>query len=317
MILCFGEILIDFLNFNQIQVDKTALNEFRQYPGGAPANVAVAVAKLGGQTRFLGQVGDDQFGRFLIEAMQQYNVDTQYLYVHPHAATALAFVFLDEHKERRFEFYRKNTADIVFSEEQLVDEVFAGATIFHFCSNTLTDESIFNVSIKAIKKAKARGCLISFDVNLRFNLWLDNKVDINRIKQALILADVIKVSKQEAQWIINNGFEIKAWLNTAQIIWQTDGANNIEIFTKDKHFIVPTKKVQVVDSTAAGDAFSAGLLMALNQFDCLFNNKYTLSEDDIKKITVFASSCGAVAVTKLGAFPSLPTMDDVQQDWGF
>jgi len=321
MILCFGELLIDFLNFNQIQDDKTIpttrLNEFRQYPGGAPANVAAAIGKLGANARFLGQVGNDQFGRFLTQAMNQYNVDTSFLYTHPSAPTPLAFVFLDEHKERTFEFYRTNTADVVFSEEQLVDGAFDGVSIFHFCSNTLTDDSIFNVTIKAIEKAKALGCLISFDVNLRHNLWVDKQVDINRIQTALKLADVIKVSKDESQWIIDRGFDINAWLESASVVWQTDGANDIEVFTKTDQFIMQAKKVDIVDSTAAGDAFSAGLLMALNQFELDLIKGGSLTQDDIKKITKFASGCGAVAVSKLGALPSLPTMQDVQQDWGF
>ncbi|BCE00493.1 carbohydrate kinase family protein [Marinicellulosiphila megalodicopiae] len=311
-ILCFGELLIDFLNFNLYQDGEDTLNEFRQYPGGAPANVAAAIGKLGGNARFLGQVGDDKFGRFLINALNDYNVDTQFLYIHPIASTPLAFVFLDEHKERSFEFFRTNTADMVFKQEQIVDDVFNDVSIFHFCSNTLTDDHIFAVTMDAIHKAKSHGCTISFDVNLRFNLWKDKQVDIHKITQALQLADIIKVSKEEADWIFSQGFEIKSWLQTAKIIWQTDGGNDIQIFTNDMQFSLPSQKVTVVDSTAAGDAFSAGLLLAINEFDNL-----EFSQQTIKDITKFASSCGAVAVQKQGALPSLPTIKDVQSTWVF
>jgi len=321
-ILCFGELLIDFLNINQFQSEDIALNEFRQYPGGAPANVAAAIGKLGGSARFLGQVGDDQFGHFLRQSMKRYNVDTTFLFTHDHAPTPLAFVFLDEQNERSFEFYRTNSADILFNESQLVDGAFEHASIFHFCSNTLTDQSIFDVTINAIMKAKANGCLVSFDVNLRHNLWKDKKVDILRITAALKLADIVKVSKEESKWIVDNGFAMSDWLKSVSIIWQTDGGADIEIFTHNTVLTMPSKRVEVIDSTAAGDAFSGGLLLALshlklNSVQSGFLTRIPLNESDIRNVTHFASSCGAVAVSKLGALPSLPTMSELQQDWKF
>jgi fructokinase len=123
-VVCFGEALIDFLHTGaQIQHD-LSLNTYTQFPGGAPANAAVAVAKLGGTAAFSGQVGDDPFGQFIVQALNLYHVDTSFVTVHPTAKTALAFVFLDDTGERRFSFHRHQTADVVLNESQVKPEWF-------------------------------------------------------------------------------------------------------------------------------------------------------------------------------------------------
>ena len=101
-VLCFGEALIDFLNTGQKQEERLSLNAFTQYPGGAPANAAVAVAKLGGDAAFVGQVGADMFGDFLVQSLAEYGVDTSHVLQHPTLKTALAFVARDEAGERKF-----------------------------------------------------------------------------------------------------------------------------------------------------------------------------------------------------------------------
>ncbi len=122
------------------------LADFRQFPGGAPANVAVAVARLGGQAKFAGQVGDDPFGQFLEEALLHYGVGTTFLHKHPSAHTTLAFVFLDADGDRSFSFYRDRTADVLFSAEQVSDQWFVDHPILHVCSNTLTNQDIASVT---------------------------------------------------------------------------------------------------------------------------------------------------------------------------
>ena len=311
-ILCFGELLIDFLNFHTAEEGGFTLPEFRQYPGGAPANVAAAVGRLSGPARFLGQVGDDRFGHFLIAAMKQMNVDMQFIHVHADAHTPLAYVFLDESGDRSFEFLRKHSADVLMTEAQLTDAAFDQIGIFHFCSNTLTDANIAATTLAAVKKAKQQQAIISFDVNLRHNLWPNTEVNADIIINMLKWADVIKVSKEEADWIVSQGFALEQWLETATAIWITDGGQDIEVMTGSTRIKITPPKVNVVDTTAGGDAFSGGLLMALNQIGIEH-----LDEQTISKVTRFASACGGVAVSRAGALPSLPVMDDVAQFWQF
>ena len=170
-------------DFNRFLPIGTTLNNknYRQYPGGAPANAAVAVAKLGGKALFAGQVGTDSFGDFLADALSQYNVDIQFLAQHQEAKTALAFVMLNKDGDRSFSFHRHQTADVLFSAEQVKDTWFKDQPIFHFCSNTLTESAIAQTTIVAVEKAKYHQSLISFDVNLRHNLWAQGHADINLV----------------------------------------------------------------------------------------------------------------------------------------
>ncbi|GGX49162.1 carbohydrate kinase family protein [Saccharospirillum salsuginis] len=311
-IVCFGELLIDFLNFNTAEEGGFQLPEFRQYPGGAPANVAAAVGRLGGPASFLGQVGDDRFGRFLKASMEAMRVDMRYLTVHKTAHTPLAFVFLDDTGERSFEFLRHQSADVLMTEQDLPDGAFENAGLFHFCSNTLTDADIAATTKAAIAKARAAGAVISFDVNLRHNLWPDHQVDAGAIQRFLKLADIVKVSREEADWIEENGFALTDWLETVSAVWVTDGGGAIRIVTRQGEHTVEPPKVQVVDTTAGGDAFTGGLLQALNGRDLA-----KMSDDDLAAATRFAAACGGVAVSRAGALPSLPEWQDVERDWPF
>lgn len=311
-ILCFGELLIDFLNFNTTEEGGFKLPEFRQYPGGAPANVAAAIGRLDGPARFIGQVGNDRFGDFLTDAMEQMKVDMQYLRIHSSAHTPLAYVFLDETGERTFEFLRHNSADVLMTPDDLPDAAFEGAGLFHFCSNTLTDELITLTTEAAITKARAAGALVSFDVNLRHNLWPEGRVNPDLISQFLMLADIVKVSKEEADWIEANGFALADWLHSVKVVWVTDGGGDIRIVTRRGEQTVTPPKVKVVDTTAGGDAFTGGLLQALNGRDL-----DSLSAEDLCQATLFAAACGGVAVSRAGALPSLPEWADVAEAWPF
>ena len=193
-IVCFGEALIDFLNTGRSEEAPLQLDQFTQFPGGAPANVAVAVAKLGGNVAFGGQVGADRFGRFLLDAMNRYGVDTSLTLTHPTASTALAFVFLDDDGERSFAFRRQRTADVLITREQVGENGYDNAAIVHFCSNTLTDPDIADVTAHVVDQARAGNALVSFDVNLRHNLWPDGHANRNLINGLVGQASLVKFS---------------------------------------------------------------------------------------------------------------------------
>lgn len=309
-VICFGEALIDFLLVNATEQGPLSLPEFRQYPGGAPANAAVAVAKLGGDSRFAGQVGEDPFGHFLADALRTYGVDTRFLTKHPTAKTALAYVFLDEDGDRSFSFHRHETADVVFSQHQVTADWFSDQPILHFCSNTLTTKDIADCTDFIVKQAQTHGCLVSFDVNLRHNLWETGFADIARVNDLVMQSDIIKFSRDEFDFLAEG--EPKAYLSQclngrAQLVVITDGAETIHYFTKNAQGKITPPTVKAVDTTAGGDGFIGGLLYAVSQLtdiNAAFNDTKAL-----ETLLHFAATCGGCAVTQPGAFPALPDRD--------
>lgn len=311
-VICFGEALIDFLNTGKEQDGCLSLNNYRQYPGGAPANAAVAVAKLGGDAFFAGQIGDDFFGDFIETSLQAYQVNTQYISKHSSAKTALAFVLLDKNGERTFSFHRQKTADMLFTQEQVKDEWFAKQAIFHFCSNTLTENDIAECTEYAVNRALKANAVVSFDVNLRHNLWPNGQADINTVNNLIRSAHIIKFSLEEFNYLANGSPEdyLKFCLNwNCQLLIITDGANPIVCHTQKNNFSIQPPKITAIDTTAGGDGFIGGVLFSLSQFNHLSDVIH--NDNVLKKIIELSAQCGAIAVSKPGAFPALATLDDV------
>ncbi|WP_335924611.1 carbohydrate kinase [Shewanella indica] len=312
-ILCFGEALIDFLNIGAGHQGPLTLPEFRQYPGGAPANAAVAVARLGGHAYFAGQVGQDPFGEFLAAALEEYGVDTRFLLKHPQAKTALAFVMLDANGDRSFSFHRHETADVILTVEQVSDDWFSDDTIVHFCSNTLTTTQIALCTRHVIHQSRGAGNLISFDVNLRHNLWPQGTADRTLVNELVQQADVIKFSRDELEYLAAGDsatYISQCLASQCQLLLVTDGANRIDYFTAEHQGHIQPPKVKVVDTTAGGDAFIGGFLYGLG---CMENAKAVFTDTrELESLLLFATHCGAYAVTQPGAFPALPGLADIQ-----
>jgi fructokinase len=315
-LLCFGEALIDFLHVRVTSQDGLDMPEFRQFPGGAPANAAVAFSRLGGLARFAGQVGDDQFGHFLENALKRYNVDTRFLAKHPTAHTALAFVFLADDGDRSFSFYRDRTADVLFSKKQVLDEWFVDQPMFHICSNTLTDDAIASVTEYAVARAADAGCMISFDVNIRASLWPDANVDVARCAELCRSATIVKCAREEVE-LLSGGDDrefIESCLErSTRLFVVTDGANPIRYYCREFSGTRDAPAVSVVDTTAAGDAFTAALLRGCGAA----SDEQRLFADvaSIEDLIDFAAQCGALTTTRAGAFPALPVFDEVAEYW--
>ena len=315
-LLCFGEALIDFLHTGSVQVDGLNLPYFRQFPGGAPANVAVAFSRLGGSAVFAGQVGSDVFGRFLEDSLTHYAVDTRFLHKHPTAHTALAFVTLDDDGDRSFEFYRDRTADVLFSVEQISDDWFVDNPMFHVCSNTLTTAEIAAVTRHTLERADQAGCAISFDANLRPGLWPGGKVDRATCDAVARTAGVIKFAREEFEFLgvgANERYAEELLAGATRLIVVTDGGGPVEFFTRQGRGTVETPSVDVVDTTAAGDAFTAGILRGL----CAASDLENVANDlpSVELLLGFAIRCGSLTTTRAGAFPSLPMFEEVADYW--
>src|SRR5690606_17545436 len=162
---CFGEALIDF--FAQPAATPATPRMFVQHAGGAPANVAVGVARLGAPSQFVGALGADMFGDFLLESLRANGVGTDYVVRTDAAPTALAFVALDQHGERSFSFYRPPAADLMFRAGHFDPACFVDSGAFHVCSNSLTEAAIAQATLDGMRMARDNGVLASMDLNLR------------------------------------------------------------------------------------------------------------------------------------------------------
>lgn len=318
-ILCMGEALIDMLSTKgKPGVDEN--NEsFRKFAGGAPANVAVAAAKLGGESYLFGKLGKDQFGDYLLKTLKALGVNTQFTTYSDKGKTALAFVGLDADGERSFDFYIDNAAHIDLSVKDLDDGLFACPRIVSFCSGSVSMPSLRDVTKEAIKGFKQAGCILCLDINLRPAFWDEAAFAPEQIDETARQVDFIKASKEELVELYgeaNIEGRIQSWLAAGvSLVLVTNGGEPVVFYSKDTQGVFPTPDVNAVDTTAAGDAFVGGFLYQLSAkvTDCDSFKAWTQNAEEIMHTLQFATQCGAHAVSHYGAFDALPTQQDIQQ----
>ena len=316
-ILCFGEALIDFHAL--ASADAHSPPAFLPHAGGAPANVAVAVARLGGPAAFVGMLGRDMFGDLLLQQFTDAGVDTTHVARTDAANTALAFVSHDAHGERSFSFYRPPSADLLFRDSDFDASAFDAAGIFHACSNSLTEAAIAEATLSGMARARQANALVSFDMNLRPALWPRNLDPAPRLWDALAAADVIKLSSEELDFLAaplggEQAVIERLWQHRAKLLLVTHGADPLRWFTPQHCGNLPTFMVRAVDTSAAGDAFVGGLLYSLDAAGIGAERLQAATADSAQRDAWlrFACACGALAVTRAGAFAAMPTLAEVQ-----
>uniref|UniRef100_A0A453R777 fructokinase n=1 Tax=Aegilops tauschii subsp. strangulata TaxID=200361 RepID=A0A453R777_AEGTS len=310
-VVCFGELLIDFVP-TVSGVSLADAPAFKKAPGGAPANVAVGIARLGGSAAFIGKVGDDEFGYMLSDMLKENNVNNQGLLFDTHARTALAFVTLRSDGEREFMFYRNPSADMLLEEKELDLDLIRKAKIFHHGSISLITEPCKTAHIAASKAAKDAGVLISYDPNLRLPLWTSADDARDGILSIWDTADLIKVSAEEISFLTNgedpyDDSVVKKLIHpNTKLLLVTEGPDGCRYYSKEFSGKVGGLKVTAVDTTGAGDAFVAGILSQLAA-------DFSLLQDEarLREALKFANICGALTVTERGAIPALPTRQQV------
>ena len=196
-LICMGECLIDFM---PVEGDELS---FQCKAGGAPSNVCAAVGKLGGEAYYLGCMARDSFGAFLLEKLKKCNVRTDYLTFTDKAGTGLAFVTLDKTGDRSFTFFRNPCADMLLEPSDVREDMFAKGDVLHYCSVDLVDCPTKEAHKKAIELAIASGAYVSFDVNLRLNIWNDTSKCLTVVREFIPTADIIKVTDEELELITN------------------------------------------------------------------------------------------------------------------
>ncbi len=310
--LCIGELLIDFVSTTP-DVTLAEAPGFVKAPGGAPANVAVGLAKLGIDAGFIGKVGADAFGDFLSETLQQNSVDTSYLIVGEASRTTLAFVATRSDGMKDITFYRHPGADIQLSADEIGTDYIQSSELFHYGSVSLSHSPSREATLHAIQSAKAGGAMLSYDPNLRLPLW-DNANDAKHwIWEVMPYADVVKISEEEWEFVtgdaeLTSGIERILGLGVRLLI-VTLGESGCYYTNGTADGYVDGFAVDVVDTLGAGDAFVAAMLMQLMKHEDIGS----LETSRLDAIMRYANAAGALATQKVGVIPALPTPSEIEQ----
>ncbi|WP_078550142.1 carbohydrate kinase family protein [Litchfieldia alkalitelluris] len=311
-VVCIGELLIDFFCVD-VDVSLVDGQNFQKQAGGAPANVCAAISKFGGHAVFCGKVGNDPFGHFLKKTLEDENVDTSMLMFDPSHPTTLAFVSLKANGERDFVFNRG--ADGFITEAEINQDKLNEGKILHFGSATaLLEDPFQSTYIKMMNKAQQQGQFISFDPNYRLNLWEGNvEAFIQLSRECIGLSDFVKVSDEELEII--SGVKDRKQATTffhqlgAKVVAVTLGKDGTLISNGQYEEIIPSIKVNSIDSTGAGDAFVGATLYQLAKL----NDPIHALQDpkQLKEMIEFSNRVGANVCTKVGAIKALPKLEDV------
>ena len=303
-----GEILIDL---TQCGTNELGIPVFAANPGGAPANLAVAAARLGATAAFIGKVGADSFGALLRGTLESNGVDVSGLVTDPNNRTTLAVVALDPSGERSFSFYRDPSADVNLRFEEISEAQLANTRFLHFGSVSLTADPARSATLRAAAAAKARGAYISYDPNYRASLWSDEATAVEWMKKPLGLVDVLKVSDEELPLLtgthdLEEGSRILAGFGISMVL-VTLGADGAYYRFKGRTGHIPGVACTVGDTNGAGDTFFGAALAQLAKFPSL--EAVTIPE--LEHILAVSNKAASLTTSRHGAIPAMPTRDEV------
>ena len=301
-LICVGEMVIDFL-------PGTEESSYIRKAGGAPANVAVAVARNGLDVGFCGRVGNDDFGRFLIKTLEDNRVAVTCPKLVDEAITTMAFVSLDAHGDRSFTFARKPGADMFLTREDVDAAGVRDADMVHAGSCSLSRDPAADATVYAISESKRNGKLVSFAVNYRNLMWQDDRdACIAAVQKILPNVDFLKISEEEED-MLGAAPEEAAETYGISVLVETLGSAGAKCHWNGKVLHIPGRKANCVDTTGAGDAFWGGFLSYLLRAGV--TSTADLTEDLLLKAMHYGNVAGWLCVQKKGAMESLPTYDQV------
>lgn len=313
--ICLGELLIDFVALENGPLDQ--VTGFLKKPGGAPANVAIALQRLGLDCGFISQVGQDPFGQYLVKVVSDEGVDTSQIKKTKKARTGLAFVSLKDNGDRDFSFYRDPSADMLLSQRDIKPSYFSNCRYFHFGSISLICEFSRKATYQAIEYAQNNKALISYDPNLRMSLWDSAREAKKRILEGLKWATLVKVSQEELHFLIGNSDPQKGIeffrKQGKKLILLTYAEKGAWIATTTQQAFMSSFDLAVVDTTGAGDAFIGAVLSQLSRKKIYEHNLESLRAQDLQEILLFAHAAGGLTTTSKGAIPSLPSYKEVKK----
>ena len=304
-IIALGELLIDF-----IQNDKDSLYEAN--PGGAPCNFLAMTKKFGNNPFFIGKVGNDAFGKQLETAIREAGINSCGLVKSSEHATTLAFVHHDSTGERSFSFYR--SADSFINENEIKESFFENKDLFHFGTLSMTNDICKKATLKAIKIAQDKNLTISFDPNLRKNLW-DN---LGKAKEAFIkgfkMCDILKIADNELQWFtgidnLDKAIKVLRAKYPIKLIFLTLGKEGSRAYYKDLEVTAPTfLELPCIDTTGAGDSFFGTAISKVFEYGL-----NSLDKKSLTKSLIFANAAASIVASRKGVIKSLPEIKEIER----
>ena len=304
-----GELLIDFTE-NGISENGNPIMEAN--PGGAPCNVLAMLNKQGYKTAFIGKVGNDIFGRQLKAAAQEAGINTDGLVTDESVNTTLAFVHTLPGGDREFSFYRNPGADMMLSEADIDYKLVQNSRIFHFGSLSMTGEICEAATKKAVETAKESGAIISFDPNLRENLWDSLDKAREKIAYGISECDILKISDNEVEFLFgttdyDKGAALLKEKYNIPLILITLGKDGSRAYYKDmKVEAAPFLQEKTIETTGAGDTFCASSLNYV-----LEHGLDNLTEENLKELLTFANAAASLITTRKGALRVMSTKEEV------
>ena len=306
-----GELLIDFAPHS---VNEAGYPTLSANPGGAPGNFLAALNRYGCRTAMIGKVGDDMFGRLLVNTLRQAGIETRGIVVDPRQFTTLAFVALDAGGNRDFSFARKPGADTCLTPDELDEAMIADSRVFHFGTLSLTDDPAREATRRAIALAKQHGALISLDPNLRKPLWPTMDAAKQAIDWSLRQADIVKISDEEIEfmWGLSPEDGAKKLLAEygASLVYATLGPKGCHVANaRGSATVCSPAGIRVVDTTGAGDIFGGS---AMSRFLKIGKAPGELSVDELTAVTRFACTAASLSTQKHGGISSVPDIAEVE-----
>lgn len=307
-VIALGELLIDFTMNGQSEQGN---NMFEACPGGAPCNVLALLNKMGKKTAFIGKVGKDQFGALLRDTITAAGIDASNLMVDENVNTTLAFVHTFPDGDREFSFYRNPGADMMLTADEVNPEVVKDTKVFHFGTLSMTHEGVREATKKAVETAKANGCLVSFDPNLRPPLWSSLDLAKEQMEYGFGKCDILKISDNEIQFVsgkedYDEGIAYLQETYNIPLILLTMGKDGSRAYYKGMRVERPGFSVKAIETTGAGDTFCGSSLNYLVDHD--FEN---LTEEQLGEMLTFANAAAALVTTKKGAIKAMPVKEEV------
>ena len=307
-VIALGELLIDFTMNGQSEQGN---NMFEACPGGAPCNVLALLNKMGKKTAFIGKVGKDQFGTLLRDTITEAGIDASNLMVDENVNTTLAFVHTFPDGDREFSFYRNPGADMMLTADEANPEVVKDTKVFHFGTLSMTHEGVREATKKAVETAKANGCLVSFDPNLRPPLWSSLDLAKEQMEYGFGKCDILKISDNEIQFVsgkedYDEGIAYLQETYNIPLILLTMGKDGSRAYYKGMRVERPGFSVKAIETTGAGDTFCGSSLNYLVDHD--FEN---LTEEQLGEMLTFANAAAALVTTKKGAIKAMPVKEEV------
>ncbi|MGQ9548741.1 MAG: carbohydrate kinase family protein [Roseiflexus sp.] len=315
-VVTMGELLVEFVATHP-NTPLTDVPGFIKAPGGAPANVAVGLQRLGLHARFVGKVGDDPFGVYLRDSLAREGVDTRFLLIDHTARTTAVFVAVWDDGRKDLCFYRNPGADMLLSADEIDEQMFDGARCFHFGSIGFIDEPCASAQRRALDIARARGLMITCDPNYRQTLWRDAGVAQNVIQDSFRYCHLAKISEEE--WEIATGTRdldagIAAVLaRGVELLVITRGSRSAIATNGNYRIELDPPTVSVVETTGAGDGFMAAMITHLLPERERLGSLARVDRNVVREALIFANAVGALTCTKPGAIPALPTRTEVER----